>query len=141
MQFHDSESRERYLAVCDERPQQIPYGAAMEHARTTNLGIWGNREALFRDCAEIMAAEIRRFFGEHSGTEHVRVTRKAVASTAAFRAAFNSARNEPEERVNSLLTEAGMLAGNSALVRAATQQLAPEFNPTNLHLTIIAELV
>lgn len=61
MFFTTKEAREERLDEIDKNPCRVCYGAAMEHARTTQLGIWSDRGALERDVAKIMLAEIRKF--------------------------------------------------------------------------------
>ena len=57
MQFTTDDERASYFEMdC----RHVEHGAAMEHAESTNLGIWGDTGRLMLDCAKIMQMELRK---------------------------------------------------------------------------------
>ncbi len=59
--FTTEQERQEYFLRLESDSCSVEFGAAMEHAISTNLGAWGSEEELKRDCAEIMKAEVIKF--------------------------------------------------------------------------------
>lgn len=47
-------------------PQSVQYGAALEYAASTVLGLWGDEGELFVECCRIMVAEVNRLCEERN---------------------------------------------------------------------------
>lgn len=88
MQFTNQVERDAYLSRV--RRYGAEPGSAKEHATTFNLGIWGDRESLLRDCAEIYAGEIVRHFKSRQRVPLPSQLdlKEVIANCGAFRDAF-----------------------------------------------------
>jgi hypothetical protein len=98
MLFETQDARARFFRNAETPGANLPFGSWIDHARSTNLGVWGRIEELEADCARIAAAEIWHL--DENGTVP---SAEDVASTDAFRRAFNAARTEPEHRLTTVL--------------------------------------
>jgi hypothetical protein len=58
MLFHTPEDRAEFFTIARQNPRYVHPGSAMDHARSTHLGLWGNSDALARDCATVMVFEV-----------------------------------------------------------------------------------
>ena len=113
MLFHTPEARDDFFQRAKESPEHVPYGAALSHARGSNLGIWGNEERLYNDCSRIMALELQRLQHEIRAREpHYRFVKQVsaryrketdieinehdVARSPTFQAAFDLVRRPKE---------------------------------------------
>jgi hypothetical protein len=104
MQFTTVYERDEYLDRA--RRQGVAPGSAREHAVSVNLGIWGDKNALFRDCAEIYAGEVIRRFKTR---EKVPLPMKfdlaeVIADCGAFRDAFNRWRRIPDFELDQVMS-------------------------------------
>lgn len=148
MLFGNEDERDRYFALIEEDPRRVEYGAAMHHAETVSLGIWGSREELARDCARVMAVEVRKFaLSLHPSLRvpQLKITTEKVLATQAFRKAFAGARREPEGQLAGALSFFANEAGNDALRREAdyhrrTFCSAAPSRPVMPHVAIYSEL-
>lgn len=114
MMFTTAQERERYFATNGARA-----GDAMAHASSTNLGVWGNKQALESDCARILQHEIRCNLRTDDELPEV----GEILETEAFQHAFRAARSEPTRHLGTALGIAGIAAGNQDLVDAAKYEI------------------
>ena len=116
MLFTTAADREEFFRRCEEFPDAVDFGAAMEHVRSTNLGIWGDEDALRRDAARIVALEVRRLEVGRLHHEGERLLdAKIIMWTEAFQSAFRQARAPNQEEITDLAHSIGVRAGNEAL--------------------------
>lgn len=109
MQFTTADERSDYFLRL-ENPEYGPewtpeYGAAMEHASTVKLGLWGDTSMLQEDCARIFIGELKRFGIEHGIRDlETRFSPSILwAKSGAFRAAFRAARIVIDGQTNNAL--------------------------------------
>lgn len=60
MVFETPDERRRYFDQLQRDPEAAQFGDSLRHARYTHLGIWSDSEALYQDCAKLMAAELNK---------------------------------------------------------------------------------
>lgn len=106
MLFESQESREHYLEQIVLNPATVSYGSAMYHARSTNLGAWGDREMLRVDCAKIMAAEVMNFFVQEL-CKPTQITWEHVLEVNAFNKAFNIVRRSKSAELDNFVRTLG----------------------------------
>lgn len=106
MLFGDSASRKRYFEDLQLGRRQVNYGDALAHARSTNLGIWGDRNGLEYDCAAVMAHEVRRYHRESGNPGRFTCDAQDVCNTEPWRHAFRLARLEPDNQLENACTQA-----------------------------------
>lgn len=95
MKFTTHDERRELFERLDEDPSLAKYGDAMEHAESTAIGFFGDREILRRDCAKMMLAEVRKLLAERG--EKLEVVLNDVLCTAAFRKHYAYARHPNED--------------------------------------------
>jgi hypothetical protein len=105
MMFGSKEDRKEFFRRVQYHPNDIPYGAALSHARATNLGVWGDNDALYKDCVRIMAAELCRL--EFQLGRRLNITEEEIAQSRIFREAYNIMRMPKEAAINNLVRSLG----------------------------------
>lgn len=130
MLFNTPKEREQFLISAACNPESVYYGAAMEHAESARLGLWGDVDALKQDCAFILQAEIWRMLSEHEARPNRDriVDERAVYYSRAFNAAFDAARRRDVVRVGSILADVARSVGNAALLDAAEHECRSAVN-------------
>ena len=106
MLFMTRTDRERFFNNC-KLGSYPNYGDAMYHVRCTNLGVWGDEDALARDAAQVMEYEIRRFEQEN-GMPKKRLDADEISRTLSFMAAFEAARGGNRTQIEGLLRAHGV---------------------------------
>ncbi len=110
MFFTSPEERTEVLERIKSQPRLVPYGAAMDHAISTQLGIWGDVEGLTYDCAQILACELLRYVAENPNSdvsycfqilrrENPEELAKAILYCETFNLAFDKARSRDQKRL------------------------------------------
>lgn len=105
MAFRTPEERNYFFKKAASFPDEISYGTALSHARGTNLGIWGDKQALYRDCAIIMAIELQRYQIERR--EEPTISAEDVSGSSTFREAYNAAREPKGAALHNLVRALG----------------------------------
>lgn len=93
--FHDETGRAGELQAIRDGAE-VELGASMMHARAVNLGIWGDRQMLTRDCAEILIGELRRAGFETPDVVGAAPLVDVIMNCGAFVSAFEHARHARE---------------------------------------------
>jgi hypothetical protein len=137
MMFGDAAARSRFFEAGEQGDLKVPPGRWVEHASSTDLGIWGREEDLIQDCARIAALEVRGIYGAdtHPPAE-------AVAATHAFREAYRVARATAELRLAGALRLSG-LPEDHPLVTALAPSAIPsseQVSGEDVAVNIAAEL-
>lgn len=114
MLFTTPEDRVELFRSLDRDPTGIPFGSAMEHARTTDLGVWGNESALRQDCARLMYYEIRRELLTTHRPELADINVEDILRSSVFAFAYEEARRPPNTHLHVALVEYGMRAPTPA---------------------------
>ena len=105
MLFQDQEARDRYFERLSHGTQAVNYGDALGHARSCNLGLFGDSHALERDCAKVMVFELEKYHRELGEDAPFGYDHHDVISCASWSRAFRLARLEPDNRIENLCTE------------------------------------
>ncbi len=106
--FDDQASRDRFFGYAEGNPIRVPYGAALSHAKSTNLGIWDSSDLLYKDCARIMVCELQRLLIESSNEEYIpNITLERVIGSQSFRRAFDIVRQPKEAAMHNLVRGLG----------------------------------
>ncbi len=133
MAFNTAEGRQQFFR--NAQYGGVREGTAMQHAASTNLGVWGSSEALKADCAAIFACEIQTKF-------HLAKPPQIgdVLNSKAFTMGFLAARREPEENLHGLLRSFNVSSHTSGMqaVRDAGK-IDVEQVLSNLHMHVLAE--
>ena len=103
--FQTREDRDQFFRKVSLDSQRITYGAALSHAKATNLGIWGNDEALYADCVKIMAAEFRRIEADYD--IELIITEDELRKSREFRRAYDMARAPKQAATHNLVRSLG----------------------------------
>jgi hypothetical protein len=122
MQFQNEDQRDEFFSLCNHDPRRVSYGSAIEHARTTNLGIFGSDADLKRDCAQIMMYEVKKWCIEQ-GHGNPPFIIEDVLYNEAFDEAYQSARAGPRTDVSSALLAQAELVGNKDLADTVTREM------------------
>jgi hypothetical protein len=113
MVFTTAAEREEFFRRCGEVHDFVEFGDAMEHVRSSNLGIWGSEDGLRQDAARIVAFELRRLEGPEVELHDV----DPIKRTEAFSSAFRQARAPNKEAITKGMRELGVAKGNDALAK------------------------
>ncbi|MCH8003822.1 MAG: hypothetical protein IH934_04265 [Nanoarchaeota archaeon] len=105
MVFHDEYQQEEFFRRAEQDPSTVPYWAAVSHAKGTNLGIWGDDDGLYDDCAKIMEAELKRAETEHG--LHFSITKDEIKRSEAFHEAYGFFRKPKEDSIHNLVRSLG----------------------------------
>ena len=103
MLFTNERERESFFAEYEKNPHKCCYGSALEHAASTNIGIWGDRNALMKDVARVMAIEVNRYREENGMRYKKPITTEEVMRCDSFVQCFNHARCETENEMEAAL--------------------------------------
>ncbi|GEM_PF-6302844 len=125
MMFGDSQGRDSFFRMAELEPTSVPYGAALSHAKATNLGAWGNEGALYGDCARIMAVELRRLEAETGIT--FGIAEDELMRSLAFRQAYDVARAPKRASVNNLVRSLGSNSERLPLQAVTMGQAAADY--------------
>lgn len=104
MLFSEHNERTGFLEEIKLYPEKIHYGAALGHARSVNLGIWGDGGRLESDVAEVMVAEVRKHARQQGNRQiYDKLLPHMVQGTEAFRNAYAAARGQPDRALRGAL--------------------------------------
>lgn len=101
MKFSTRSDRREVLDRLDANPISATYGDAMAHAASAQLGFFGDREALRRDCAMLMLAEVRKLLAERN--VQLEVVLNDVLCARSFRLHYDHARHPMEDEVEAMV--------------------------------------
>lgn len=138
-------------------PTSVRYGSAMDHAASTNLGIWGSESDLMLDCAQIMVFEVRKYkreigdkepfkphagqlrrpFGDSGVRQDCLVEVNMIVDSRVFNLAFSKARSGPERRVGAALDALGVEGHNMS---GARRREVVDVNLKDLHVQLYNEM-
>lgn len=119
MAFHNQHDRDAFFAAADADPSRVRFGTALEHARATNVGVWGREDLLREDCARIMKYELLNYIRRRklpATLEQVPV--EVIGDTLAFCDAFSAARAPLEAALHNLVRSLGGNAGHMERMEA-----------------------
>jgi hypothetical protein len=105
MMFDTPDGRNAWFAR-HEGGEHVEIGSAMHHARSANLAVWGDRQALRDDVARILAIECNQFIRD-TGMPLKPVDADSVNRSLCFHAAWESIRRPREERVDRVARSLG----------------------------------
>jgi hypothetical protein len=137
MIFRDAAERSRFFETAERGDVKVPFGSWIEHAASTDIGLWGNEADLAFDCARIAALEVRALYG--SATQP---PAEAVAATQAFQLAYRRSRLLAEGRLAECLRAEGVQEDHPLM--AGRTSRGPAGDPTrsgeDIALDIATEL-
>ncbi len=103
--FETPEERGNFFNRAQQDPKSVPYGAALSHAKATDLGVWGKDDSLYADCVRLMAAELRRL--EVETGQNFGITEEMLANSMEFRLAYAIVRTPKRAALNNLARSIG----------------------------------
>lgn len=105
MLFKTTEERAIFF---DQEPSDVEFGSAEEHAGTFNLGMFGSKDELRRDCAKVFVLELIRYTDENDKDWPVSPITDAVECVlvcGSFRAAFESWRVDADFELDQAMSQ------------------------------------
>jgi hypothetical protein len=103
MAFHNAEERDAFF---ERAHRGVAAGTAMRHVIGTNVGIWGDEQALMYDAAEITKYEIDTWAKEN-GEDPLGIPAEGIMNHAEFRKAFNACRKPNRNEMDRLVQSGG----------------------------------
>jgi|ETN01SMinimDraft_4_1059930.scaffolds.fasta_scaffold04255_2 hypothetical protein len=139
--FTTIDERAAFFADLRQTPESVEYGTALTHARSYMPGLWDQKEVFYRDCAEIMAFELRKYQSEQGYEQDI--TAEEVIASPSFRQTFESSSKPKSIALDAFVRS----LSNSDSVREGAQPIPemPHLYPsqkedTSIHEFLIQEI-
>lgn len=139
IQFDSPAARDNYFSRAERDSAFVPTGAALSHAASVPLGIWGDDSALRRDCARILAIEVAQFAKERGITLTYPISPVDVMRCNTFEIGYASARQGADSLTQLTLVAIGVEGRLGRYEERAP--LGVSVTPANAREVIFDELV